>query len=204
MVVTLKKCHVTKFLGVNIDSKLRFNSHINEICNKLSRSVGIIYKLKNKVPCESLISLYYTFVYPYVLYCNLVWGGTFECHLQPLIIIQKKIIRIITNSGYLAHTNPLFYQTGILKVIDVHKFLLAQYAYKSIVGNDVAIQSHGHYTRYRDDIVPAFQRLSLTQHSVSYTAPKIFNDLPNHIKNVTCFSKFKVLVKNCYVERYRV
>jgi hypothetical protein len=187
----------TKFLGVNIDSGLKFNA--GDICNKLSRSVGIIYKLRKKLPITSLINLYYTFVYPYLLYCNLAWGGTFACHLQPLFLIQKKIIRIITDSEYQAHTNPLFYQTKILKVEDIHTFLLAQYAFKL---KDGVNRNHDHFTRHKENIIPIYQRLSLTQHSVSYAAPKVFNELPEAIKNETSLAKFKVLVKGFLVNKY--
>ena len=46
------RCCVTRFLGVDMDNSLKFNSHINEIGRKLSKSVGIIYKLKKYVPSE--------------------------------------------------------------------------------------------------------------------------------------------------------
>ena len=35
-----------KFLGVNLDENLSFKAHIDEICAKLSRTVGILFKLK--------------------------------------------------------------------------------------------------------------------------------------------------------------
>ncbi len=57
---------------------------------------------------------YYTLAYPYLLYCNEVWGSIQESKLQKLTIIQKKIIRMITNAHYLQHTNTMFDELGIL------------------------------------------------------------------------------------------
>ena len=44
---TIDRCTSLKFLGVIIDSKLSFNEHIDVICNKISKSIGILNKLKH-------------------------------------------------------------------------------------------------------------------------------------------------------------
>ena len=50
----------------------------------------------------------------YLTNCVEVWGNTPDTHLDPLIKLQNKIIRIITFSPYLAHTKPLFKERYIL------------------------------------------------------------------------------------------
>ena len=113
-----------KFLGVHLDFNLNFSSHIKHICSKLSKTVGILYRIRRCVPQDVLINLYYSLVYPYVIYCIVVWGGSLDSHLAPLVIIQKKIIRIITSQHYLAHTSPLFYETEILKIRDLYSYFV--------------------------------------------------------------------------------
>ena len=58
-----------KFLGVILDEKLKFNFHVKYIQNKISKSTGIINRIKENVPLTVLKSLYYSFVYPYLIYC---------------------------------------------------------------------------------------------------------------------------------------
>ena len=58
-----------KFLGPVLETKLTFKKHIGEICSK----IAIIYRLKDLLPRKLLLSLYYQFVYPYLLYCSLRW-----------------------------------------------------------------------------------------------------------------------------------
>ena len=58
--------------------------------------------------------MYFTFIYPYLIYYIEVWGNAHQTHLDPLIQIQKKSIRTITFSHYLAHTEPLFERLDIL------------------------------------------------------------------------------------------
>ena len=78
------------FLGVGIDRDLKFHFHIDSIANKISKSVGIFFKLRDVLPERSMISLYYSFIYPYLIYCNIAWGVIASTHLNRLYILQKK------------------------------------------------------------------------------------------------------------------
>ena len=72
----------TQFLGVIIDNKINWNEHIKYTCKKNSKSVGIFWKIKNKVNKTTLINLYYTFIYPFIIYCNIVWGRAPKIYLS--------------------------------------------------------------------------------------------------------------------------
>ena len=85
----------TKFLGVIIDNKLTWCPHIMYISKKIAKGIGIILKARKVFNNETLFSLYYTFVYPYLNYCIHVWGKAYDTHLRHLIVLQIKIIRII-------------------------------------------------------------------------------------------------------------
>ena len=149
------------FLGVKMDNRLNFSSHIESICSKLSRTAGMFYRISCCVPERVLINLYYSLVYPYLLYGVLIWGGACESHLHPLILLQKKIIRTVTGSDFLATTKPLFYKTKILTVKDVYLFNLGIQMYKLQSSNSITLPDHSHFTRNRVNAVPTFQRLSL-------------------------------------------
>ena len=189
-----------KFLGVVLDERLRFDDHISMLCRKVSKSLGILYKLRDYLPLTSLISLYYTFIYPYFTYCNLVWGNTFITHLNPLIILQKKAIRIINKADYNAHTENLFFNNKILKLIDINFYLQAIHMYKSDKTDYQS--SHFHNTRHRTDLIPTFQRTVKTQRSLSYSAPRIWNQIPTDIKNSTTLNMFKRRLKSHLVGKY--
>ena len=105
----------TKFLWVIIDSKLNWAAHILYIKNKISKSIGIIFKIRNFLDKHSLRNMYFSFIYPYLIYCVEIWGNTNETHLKPLIQIQKRSIRTITFSHYQDYTGPLF---DILNILD--------------------------------------------------------------------------------------
>ena len=56
----------TKFLGVLIDKKLNWNKHISYISGKVARGLGIIIKARKYLPKDAMLSLYYSFIYPYL------------------------------------------------------------------------------------------------------------------------------------------
>ena len=101
----------TKFLGVYIDSS-KWKKHINCIAGKLSRGIGLVAKAHKLLNSDALITLYYSFIYHYLVYCNHVWRSTYLSNLQKLIILQKRIIRIIMGAKPRDHTEPMFLKLG--------------------------------------------------------------------------------------------
>ena len=63
----------TKFLGVMLDNKLCWDAHTKYISQKVSKSVALISILKWTLPTKILKTLYYSMVFPYFNYCNIIW-----------------------------------------------------------------------------------------------------------------------------------
>ena len=79
----------TKFLGVIIDNKLSFQQHIKYIKGKVSRGLGILLKCRRFFDQNTLVTLYNSFVYPYLNYCISVWGSTCDTYVDSLVKLQK-------------------------------------------------------------------------------------------------------------------
>ena len=186
-----------KFLGVFVDNDLSFRKHISYVCNKLSKTVGILSKIKHFVPLDIMIKLYNSLAYPYFTYCNVVWGNTFPTHVKPIIVLQKKLVRIITNSHYLEHTSPLFKLTNILPYEKLHSYLLALHMFRKLSSNQIRNSTrHDYNTRSGSEIHIPFHRLSISQHSVDYASGHVWNMLPQYLKNCVNMRQFKKLLKN--------
>ena len=66
----IKQTNSIKFLGIIIDNKLNWHEHIIYIKNKVSRAIiGIIYKARKYANQQTVKQMYYTFVFPYLIYC---------------------------------------------------------------------------------------------------------------------------------------
>ena len=124
------------FLGIYLDTKLNFKVHINHLCSKISKTMGIMYKLRNYMPSDTLKILYTSLVQSYLNYCATVWGAAYFSNIKPIYMLQKKIIRIITNSDYLVPSLPLFRQLEILNIFDLCKFNILKFFYRITNGNN--------------------------------------------------------------------
>ena len=82
----------------------------------------------------ALSNLYHTFIYPYLIYCVEIWCSTKNVHLSPVMLLQKKIVRTITISDRLAHTEPLFLNLDILPIDKLIQNRIGLFMYKIFYG----------------------------------------------------------------------
>ena len=109
-----------KYLGVVIDEKMSWKNHVNYLCSKLAKGCWTISKLRNYVDLHTSRILYYSLIYPHLQYCISSWGRATKSVLKPLSIIQKRVLRLITETPYRTPSAPLFFQLKILKIDDVY------------------------------------------------------------------------------------
>ena len=108
---------------------MTWNKHINHISMKIARSIGILYRLRNVYPESVLLTIYNTLILPHFHYCLLLWGSVVKGN-HSLHLLQKKALRIITISDYLAHTEPLCKRLRILKISNMFSVVLWKFYYK--------------------------------------------------------------------------
>ena len=189
----------SKYLGIIFDNRFRFKNHIDYVKSKISKFTGILYRLRKYFPLETCLNYYYAFVYPYLSYCIEIWGGACESHLSPLIIQQKRIIRIIGNARFSDHSSPIFYDLKLLKLQDIYNFKIAIYMYNN---SDQFLPRHTLNTRSRNLPVSNFHRLSQTQKAISYHGPKIWCSIPHDIRMSQSVKIFKRRIKEFYIDKY--
>ena len=122
----LERVKYTNFLGVIIDDKLSWKYHINHIKGKMSKSIGILQKVKYIVNKKWRLKLYNTFVLPHINYCNAVWGSTYATNLKPVHILQKKALKCALGYSRCTRcTNTVFNDSGMLKLENISKVQIA-------------------------------------------------------------------------------
>ena len=156
MVWVLRESYATKFLGVIIDSQLTWKPHVEYICKKLSKCVWIIAKAMRKLHRLSLITLYYSFAYPYFIYWN--------------------------------HVNRL------LTISDINSYTIGAFMYRFLNGNLPDIfegffvnknrdrNVHQYNICNADELYVPYARLDVRKFSLKRAGAKLWNVLPNHIK----------------------
>ena len=189
--ISLERVTFTKFLGVIIDEKLSFTRHISYIKNKISKAMGIIIKARKYLNKKSLVNLYHSFVFPYLTYCIEIWGNAF---LDALIKIQKKIVRNMSNSAFLAHTDELFKE---LNILPVHKLKLQRICLQMFKYNNNTLHEsiselfvpytaiHTYNTRNKHNLRPKQSNRAYMYTNFSLIGVHTWNDIQKHI-NVPC------------------
>jgi len=167
----ISNTHSTKFLGLVIDNNLSWHCHIDQMIPKLNKTYYVIRSLKPLLFCETLKMVYLLIVHSIISY-GIFWGVS--THSKIIFKIQKRIIRIIMNSGNKDSCRDLFKKLNILPPKSQYIFSLLMFVVLHIPAANLAIFQNG----------------------VWYSGIKIYNHLPPTIKQLTNdISKFEVALK---------
>ena len=146
----------------------------------------------------------------------------FEKNIPPLSTrlktLQKKAVRLINRAKYNSYTDPLFQSSGILKIDDIYKIecvklylknrknLLTNYLSQQHITNN---EIHTYNTRQTDDIHNRTIRSRLEEQLLNTKISKVWNNLPNSIKELSSISRLKQYflslyqincnILNCYI-----
>ena len=199
-----------KFLGVILDDKLTFKDHISHVTSKISKVSGILFKLKHSFPLEIIRKLYLTLLYPYLNYCILAWGSASQTLLNPILMIQKRIVRVLTDSDFLAHTNPLFKSQRILKFCDLYKFHCQLFMYKTMLSNRyplfrekiLSIQTAHPYSTRSELLKIPYCRVNTSKQMLLYQCITNWNTLPVSVKEKSTVESFKKACKIFHLDSY--
>ena len=113
------------FFGLIIYHDLKWKKHKEYISSKVCKTIGI---LKHEYPQHTLLTLYNELILPHFNYCILSWGS--EC--DTIHKYQKRALRIITDSKYRAHTEPLCKILNLLKIPDIYQRAIFKLYHKLI------------------------------------------------------------------------
>ena len=141
---------------------------------KIAKGFGVICKSKRMLKKETLVKLYYSFVYPYLQYGVIAWGSTYTKVIDPIIKLQKKVVRVISSSDWNSPSDPIFKSLNILpahKIYILNVLLLMYKVYlcklPDVFGNMFIRNSdvHSYFTRQSDNYHVSTWRLEIVRRS---------------------------------------
>ena len=206
---TIEYVKCFSFLGIIIDQNLTWKDHINHIGNKISKTIGILNRLKHTLPKHTLKTIYDSLINTYLNYGVLCWGF----NSNNILKLQKRAVRILTRSKYNAHSDPLFKSLHILK----HEHLIIRKMYKfyfrytknqlpNYFFSSLFIQrlEHGYGTRNYFFKTPQIKH-KYAENCLRYKLPSLLNDNVSQILNkVNTHSEFGfcLYIKKYYINSY--
>ena len=78
-----------KLLGLYLDNSLTFNDHVRHMCDKISKTTGVLYRLRNSLPGDVLRKIYQSLIEPYTSYSIDAWYTDCETHMKRIVTLQK-------------------------------------------------------------------------------------------------------------------
>jgi hypothetical protein len=114
-------------LGVYFIVELNIKHHFKTICTRVTRALYMLRTCKNFLSEKSLKTLYYSLVHCHLVYGNQIWGCANESVITDLCCKQKAAVRIISNSSYRVHTEPIFKILNILPLSSLIEFFKLQF-----------------------------------------------------------------------------
>ena len=189
-----------KYLGLVIDDKLTWKSHLKFLKSKLSRSLGILYKLRYLLDKSVLLTILHSLFLSHLQYGILCWARCTASEMKPIQILLNKAIRCINFCHPQDSVHNFLFQDKILTVDDIFKMELAKFMHNYKNGNlpssfkhyFLKLNSHhNHQTRATkcNYFIPR-KNTSKGLKSLSYLGPRLWSEIPDSIRDkrsVQCF-----------------
>mgnify|MGYP000297251403 CR=1 FL=1 len=201
------------FLGIVIDKHLSWKDHIDKIASKLSQTTGVMNRIKEFLPTHILQTIYNSLVLPHLNYGILLWGHK-SIRISQL---QKRSVRIVSHSKFIAHTDPIFKNLKLLKLKDI--YLLQQLKfYFNFVNNRLpdyfnqfqirtASEIHTYNTRNKLKMFRDRTDLVNTRKCIRHEIIETLNNTPDIVLNkVHTHSRtgFVYYAKQYFINKYTV
>ena len=189
-----------KHLGIRLDPKLKFTYHWGEIHRRLQRAIFSLRVMKHVLDMQHLKMLYFAYIHSIIEYSIIIFTGVTDGQCNIIKKLQKKCVRIITNSSSTANSSPLFKQLRILPFKELRDFHIMLFMHKYLHGQQPDIfdgtwqyrhQLHQYNTRNREDLNVDVTTKNYIFKLPLIQFPLIFNSLPEELKSIQDFKLFK-------------
>lgn len=203
--ICLQSTESFTFLGLTIDYQLTWKHHMNNICSKVSRTAGVLNRLKRLLPENVLQIIYNSLILPFLNYCLLSWG---YINTDRLLLLQKKAARYIVNARRSDHCEPIFLRLKILKIDDLFLLKILKFYYKQ--KNDFVLplylknltllenaSLHPHFTRQHRNLHCTGTSKVFTEGTIPFQTTSLINyanerELPSRFKDFVTNTNTKV------------
>jgi|SRR6218665_423068 len=94
------------------------------------QSIGVLSRIAYLLPSNIRLKLYYSLMYPYLSYCNIVWASNYTSRLMRLSVLQRRAVRIVAGRSSTSHNINKFYDHRILVSEQISKLQISEFLYR--------------------------------------------------------------------------
>ena len=182
-----------RVLGILIDNKLNYKDHFKYLHGKLTKAIFSLRIMRHILDQRHLKLLYSSYLKSAIEYGSLLFSNVAKITLNPIIIMQKKAIRIICSAQYRAHTAPLFKQEKILPFEELIFYNICRFMFDynkdtlPIIFKHTWLKNnevHRYPVRNQNDFFIAPVNKPFLSQLPLFQFPKSWNSLPTEIKTI--------------------
>lgn len=195
---TITSSQSINILGIELDNKLSFNIHTDEICSQAGKQINALKRIKQHLDRQCKMTIYNSYINSVFNYGAAVWRFTSNAHLDKLERTNKRALRFVTNKGHLTY-EEMCKQEGQLTIRKKCIKSLATTIYKIRNGSAprylqdlIRIQNSPYDMRDHDKcILPEYKTIRFGKRSLRYFGAKLWNSIPKEIKRSPSLNTFK-------------
>lgn len=184
-----------KYLGVTLDSFLRWNFHGLNIVSVLRTIIFKFKYLRNILDLPQIKILYYALVESRLSYGILGWGGISSTYLKNIETIQKRFLKIMLKKEHTYPSNLLYLETEILDPRQIFYVKILHYNFKHSYIFKPLQNIHQTRNKTKENVKTIKAQKTIGQRSCAYLGPRLYNKLPQNLKQIKSFPKFKKELK---------
>ena len=166
----------TKFLGVKIDANINFKPHLRGLSKTLNLNIFMLRAVRPFLDTKSMVDLYYSFIYPHLIYGIEFWGHSSKTNLKPIKVLQKAALRVIVGVKPGKHVTSHFKKLKIMPLKMLFNFRLLKLFLKTYGKDEIdnMVPSHNYDTR-KKSLKTIQANNSRGERSLLCTGVKLYN-----------------------------
>ena len=216
--ITIKREKVSRYLGIHLDELLNWEHQLchpeDGLLAKLTKANNSFKIVKHCIPEKNKKLIFNAYFLSKLQYGIELFGCADSKLIHKLQVKQNRALKILFDKDYYTPTKKLHADLNVLTVGDTHKYSMAKFVYRqqtdqlpSIYDNHFTKvgETHHHETRQQDllKIENAGNQTIYSENRSSVTAARIWNELPNEIRQADKLYKFKEYCKVYYINQYQ-
>lgn len=188
--IKIEQVHSIKYLGLILDERVNWKEHIAKMKGYLYAALRKFYFLKYICPRPILKTIYFSIIDSKLRYGISCWGGTYLSTVNPVLICQNKILRVMFGAARRDSVLPIYRYFKILPLRYLYIFRVLRIFYMR--GGHIRANFNVYSNRLQNlnRVSLPLPKIESFRHFYTYRAPKLFNSLPLSISSSSRMSKF--------------
>jgi hypothetical protein len=203
----IRSTHSINILGIELDNKLRFQLHTDEICGQAAKQINALKRIKQHLDKQCKQVIYNTYINSNFNYCSVVWMFINKTNMEKLEKTNKRAMRFVSNRNNMSyedmcsHEKQLSVRKRCMKTVAVLMYKLRKNLAPGFLNDLITLQETQYDMRDNEKFVmPQYNTVQFGKNSIKYFGAKLWNTLPLRIKEKPSLSTFKSAVTNWLLE----